>query len=220
MDPEFWQQRWQQNQIGFHQQKINSRLKKLWPGLGIATGSRVLVPLCGKSLDMLWLWQAGYRVLGVELSAAACEAFFRENDLPFEHSADGIFERFAMQGIELLAGDFFALSPADTVGITSAYDRAALVALPADMRPAYAAHLAALLPEGCTMLLIGMGYDESRMQGPPFSVQEDEVRNLFSPSFGIEIISTSSGPDIVGNLKQRGLDTLEEKVYRLTRIPA
>ncbi|MYH89513.1 MAG: thiopurine S-methyltransferase, partial [Gammaproteobacteria bacterium] len=91
MEPEFWHQRWSENRLGFHQQKINSRLRKFWPGLGIPRGTGVFVPLCGKSLDMLWLAEQGYRVLGIELSRAACEAFFVENGIAYRAEARGHF---------------------------------------------------------------------------------------------------------------------------------
>ena len=217
MDPAFWHQRWQQNRIGFHQEKINSRLKKYWPQLDLAKGSRVFVPLCGKSLDMMWLLQSGYHVLGVELSAQACADFFSENELPFDETEVDHFRRFTFEGIELLAGDFFDLDAGDLKSVAAVYDRAALVALPPDMRPDYVAHLAALLPVGTPLLLISMSYDESRMQGPPFSVQDDEVQRLFAGAFDVECVGHSSGPDIVGNLGERGLETLEERVYRITR---
>ena len=97
------------------------------------------------------------------------------------------------------------------------YDRAALVALSPEMRIRYAAHFADILQTQTQILLISMEYDEARMKGPPFSMVETEIHTLFDPYFSVERIAESSGPDIVGNLKQRGLDTLTEKVYRLIR---
>ena len=218
MEPEFWQQRWSENKIGFHQQKINSRLRKLWPGLGVPRGAEVFVPLCGKSLDMLWLAEQGYRVLGIELSAAACESFFVENGIAYRAEVRGPFTGYIGEAITLYAGDFFDLSANDLSAVRGVYDRAALIALPESMRPGYARHMTDILPSGCRGLLIGMTYDERKMQGPPFSVGEAEVRELFEPGFSVDLISESSGPDIVGNLRDRGLDTLDEKVYRLARL--
>ncbi|MDE0097364.1 MAG: thiopurine S-methyltransferase [Gammaproteobacteria bacterium] len=217
MEPEFWHQRWSENRLGFHQQKINSRLRKFWPGLGIPRGAGVFVPLCGKSLDMLWLAEQGYRVLGIELSRAACEAFFVENGIAYRAEARGHFTGYVSESITLYAGDFFDLSADDLDAMRGVYDRAALIALPQAMRPGYAGHMADILPPGCRGLLISMTYDEQKMQGPPFSVGEEEVRELFEPGFSVDLISESSGPDIVGNLRERGLDTLDEKVYRLAK---
>ncbi len=89
MEPAFWHKRWADNQIGFHQGQVNSYLQTHWPALGLETGSRVLVPLCGKSLDLVWLAGQGYRVLGVELSRRAVEDFFREHGLEARCSSAG-----------------------------------------------------------------------------------------------------------------------------------
>lgn len=220
MEADFWHQRWSENQIGFHQDKTNSRLVRLWADMGIGAGAEVFVPLCGKSLDMLWLAQQGYRVIGVELSESACEAFFSENGLPFSSRRSGAFREYAGESIRLLAGDFFHLQSTDLAEVAAVYDRAALVALPRSMRPDYARHMAAILPGSCRILCIGMSYDQSRMAGPPFSVAEDEVRQLFENAFDIDVVAESAGPEIVGNLRDRGLDTLEEKVYRMVRREA
>ena len=217
MEPEFWHQRWSENRIGFHQQKINSRLRKFWPCLGVPRGADVFVPLCGKSLDMLWLAEQGYRVLGIELSASACESFFVENGMAYKVEARGPFTGFAGESITLFAGDFFDLSAEDLSSVRGIYDRAALIALPESMRPGYAGHMADILPSDCQGLLISIAYDERKMQGPPFSIGEEEVRELFEPGFSVDLISESTGPEIVGNLRERGLDTLDEKVYRLAK---
>ena len=217
MEPSFWHQRWAENQIGFHQEKINSRLIRLWPLLDLAEGTGVFVPLCGKTLDMVWLAEQGHKVLGVELSESACEAFFHENGLPFDRHRGDRFVELAGERIRLLAGDFFALTAADLAGVTAFYDRAALVALPEPTRPRYAEHMDAVLPSHCQGLCISMSYDEAKMKGPPFSVTDHEVRQLFESAFDVEVVAESSGPDIVGNLRERGLDTLAEKVYHLVR---
>ncbi|MDE2387962.1 MAG: thiopurine S-methyltransferase, partial [Betaproteobacteria bacterium] len=81
MQKEYWQERWNRNDTGFHQTEINPYLREFWQRLQLSPASTVLVPLCGKSLDMLWLRQQGHAVLGVELSTIAAQAFFTENKL-------------------------------------------------------------------------------------------------------------------------------------------
>lgn len=219
MESDFWHQRWSENQIGFHQEKINSRLVKLWPKIGLQCGDKVFVPLCGKSKDILWLAEHTHPVLGVELSAIACRNFFKDNGIKYLISQEGEFEVFRddTDTIELWAGDFFELSMEHLSGVAGVYDRASLIALPPSMRKKYAAHLGSILESRTKVLLIAMEYDEKKMKGPPFSVSEEEVRTLFDKDFTLEQISESSGPDIVGNLKQRGLDTLTEKIFLLER---
>jgi len=217
MEQDFWHQRWSENKIGFHQQKVNSRLKKYWSQLKLTAGDKVLVPLCGKSADMLWLQQQGFTILGVELSPIACIDFFKENGLDYSTFHKDGFEVFQSGEIELWAGDFFELTSDHVKQIKGIYDRAALIALPPDMRQRYARHLADILPGPSRALYITMEYDQDKMKGPPFSVSGEEFEQLFQNDFCINLISESSGPDIVGNLKDRGLDTLTEKIYLLRK---
>ena len=217
MEPDFWHKRWEAGRLGFHQQKINSRLKKLWHIAAPEKGGKVLAPLCGKSLDMLWLARGGYEVVGIEVSDIACRDFYVENKLKYARTDDPPFVKFSGGGIDLWCGDFFDLKPGDMADIHTVYDRAALIALPEAMRADYASHLASILRPGSRVFLISMDYDQNKMKGPPFSVPENSIRGMFENEFSIEIIAQSSGPDIVGNLADRGLDTLNEKVYLLQK---
>ena len=112
MTPEFWHQRWQRGEIGWHSDAVNRHLTEYWPRLGVPAGACVLVPLCGKSLDMLWLAGEGYVVVGVELSEQAVAAFFDENGLnaAVTDLAPHPFRRWSVDEITLLVGDFFDLS--------------------------------------------------------------------------------------------------------------
>ena len=218
VDNQFWQQKWQSRQIGFHQAKFNSRLMKYWPQLQLAPSDRAFVPLCGKSLDVQWIAQYN-PVLGVELSEIALRDFFDRSQRQPSISEQGAFIHFSAGNIELLCGDFFQLDKAHMKKIRGVFDRASLIALPPDLRRRYAEHLCHTLDVGCKILLISMSYDTNKMQGPPFSVDEAEVCRLFQTCFSVEMIAQSSGPDIVGNLSERGLDTLDEQVYILEKMP-
>ena len=81
MEPGFWHERWERAEIGFHKQEINVHLQQFWNCLELPAGERVFVPLCGKSLDLLWLAGEDHPVTGVELSPIAVDAFFQENEL-------------------------------------------------------------------------------------------------------------------------------------------
>lgn len=217
METSFWLDRWQRNEIGFHQDTINSHLQTFWPRLGAAPRSTVFVPLCGKSRDMLWLAAQGYRVLGVEISPLAVEAFFSENGLQPRRSVAGAFARWECDEVSLLCGDFFALTPTLLEGGTAVYDRASLIALPPQMRQRYAQHLAELLPPGNKVLLITMEYPQHQMQGPPFCVLEDEVRTLYDDGFHVSAIHGENILDRNPRFRERGLTELREHVYVLTR---
>jgi len=130
MEPKFWQERWARNQIGFHLPEVNPYLLRYWPSLTLAQGAKVLVPLCGKSLDLMWLASNGYHVLGVELSEQAVDAFFREQNLTPRITWHGVFKVYQADLIEIWCGDFFALDAGALADCTALYDRAALIALP------------------------------------------------------------------------------------------
>ncbi|QKJ36878.1 thiopurine S-methyltransferase [Pseudomonas sp. MPDS] len=215
MEPEFWHKRWSTNQIGFHLPEVNPYLQRFWSQLGVEQGSRVLVPLCGKTLDLLWLAQQGYSVLGVELSEKAAADFFLEHQLEPSVSEEGAFKVFRAADIEIRCGDFFALSPEDVSDCTALYDRAALIALPGPMRERYAAHLQKILPQ-CVGLLITLDYSQDEMPGPPFSVGDDEVQRLLGEVWQLEVLQEQ---DVLGEswkFLQAGVKRLDERVYRVS----
>lgn len=215
MHADFWHKRWERNQIGFHQEQVNPYLEQYWPTLAIEAGARVLVPLCGKSLDLAWLAGQGLQVLGVELSQRAVEDFFSEQGIAPERLEQGAFVRYRAGDVELWCGDFFQLSAGDVAGCTGLYDRAALIALPPEMRERYAAHLSAILPKGCAGLLVTMDYDQSQLDGPPFAVVGDEVHQLFGSRWQVR---EEAAQDILGQswkFLQAGVSRLLERVYTL-----
>ena len=171
--PEFWHSRWDSGQIGFHEGAPNRHLVARWPGL--AAGRRVLVPLCGKSVDLAWLASQGHEVTGVDLSGVACAAFFAERGLVPEERVEGRLRVRRAGGVTLYEGDVFDLDGTwDAV-----WDRAALVALPPDVRVRYAAWLSARLRPDGRHLLVTFEYDQARRDGPPFAVHAGEVGELF-----------------------------------------
>ncbi|QDH64287.1 thiopurine S-methyltransferase [Pseudomonas azotoformans] len=195
MEPKFWQERWARNQIGFHLPEVNPYLLRYWPALGLAQGAKVLVPLCGKSLDLMWLASNGYHVFGVELSEQAVEAFFSEQSLTPRITRHGVFKVYQADLIEIWCGDFFALDAGVLADCTALYDRAALIALPPLMRAQYAEQLNSLLRPGCQGLLITLDYDQTQKAGPPFAVPDDEVKVLLGLQWSLEVLEAQ---DILG----------------------
>ena len=176
MQPDFWHQRWRDKQIGFHQDTPTPLLLKHWLSLQLPSGSRVFVPLAGKSLDMAWFAAQGHRVLGVELSQIAVEEFFAEHGLEPETSQSRYGRHYRAGRIELICGDAFGLDEAVLADCSAVFDRAALIALPLPTRERYVAELYARLPADCRGLLITLEYPQHEKAGPPFRVDEDEVR--------------------------------------------
>ncbi|PJG58997.1 thiopurine S-methyltransferase [Aeromonas cavernicola] len=213
MDSEFWHQRWQENRIGFHQQEVNRWLRSCW--LGAQPHEPVLVPLCGKSHDMLWLHEQGHPVDGVELSALAAEQFFSDNQLAVQVSEIGPYRCYQHHHLALYQGDFFA---AKALGrrYRLVYDRAALIALPAKMRRQYAQLIAQLVEVDGTILLVTLEYQPVQQSQPPFSVSEPEVRALFAQNFEIELLGRVAEPDHP-RVQTGELSAFDEVAYRLTR---
>ena len=197
MESEFWHQRWQQNQIGFHESEVNPTLVQHLQALDLTGGQRVFVPLCGKTLDIGWLVEQGFTVAGAELSELAVQQLFADLGVDPVVTQVGELMHYNANGLDIYAGDIFNLS-ANVLGqVDAIYDRAAMVALPEAMRQQYAAHLVSVT-SAAPQLLITFEYDQRLMDGPPFCVPNDEVRQHYASHY--ELKTLSSKP-VSGGLK-------------------
>jgi len=212
MKKEFWLERWKREEIGFHQDEINPYLLEHWP----THSSKVFVPLCGKSRDMLWLRQQGHSILGVELSAIAVQTFFKENGYTPHPVTGKKFEHYEADNFHILCGDFFNLRKDDLTGVTAVYDRASLVALPPEMRERYVSHLVNILPPATQILLLTFDYQQSEMSGPPFAVSIGEVESLYSSHAKIRLLAQHDTLTKNQRFKDRGLTGLKESVFLIT----
>ncbi len=218
MQPEFWKERWEQGQIGWHQDRVHRALPACWAALGVPPSARVFVPLCGKSLDMVWLRERGHAVVGIDLSPVAVRDFFRERGLTPAIESRGLLQRWTGGGYEYWLGDLFALTPDDLGPIDAIYDRASLIALPPEVRPRYCAHVSGLMRPGCRGLLITMEYDPSLLSGPPFCVEESEIVAGFAPGISVRAIERVTIPADNPRFREAGVDSLLEVTYALERV--
>ncbi|MDN5864654.1 MAG: thiopurine S-methyltransferase [Gammaproteobacteria bacterium] len=214
MEAEYWIERWREGRTGWHHDDVMPLLQKHWPALGVPRGTKVLVPFCGKSLDMAWLAGQGCRVLGVEVSPLAVEQFFAENNLQpaRRESSEGI--RFRAGDIEIIQGDLFDIDAETLSGCGAVYDRAALIAQPPPERERYAREIYAKLPGGCRGLMITLEYPRAEMDGPPFSVEEAEVRQRLN-DWDVTVVERRDILDAQPHFKEAGLTSLHTAVYRL-----
>lgn len=218
MEADFWRQRWRDNRIGFHQDRVTPLLERHWDALGLPPDAQVFVPLCGKTLDMPWLAAHGHRVLGVELSELAVRQFFDEQKLVPSMRASRHGTHFAAGPFELILGDAFGLDAdvlSDCMGV---YDRAALIALPPDMRRRYASGLYARLHAACRGLLVGIDYPGHEKDGPPFPVADDEVHALFAADWSIDPLERQDILSEQPGFVAEGVTALHTTAYRLQRI--
>jgi thiopurine S-methyltransferase len=215
MNHDFWHKKWESNQIGFHQNEAHSGLSEYFPELN--KGARVLVPLCGKAVDMLWLANKGYVVVGVELSEIAAKDFFVENGFDVlvseETLSKGVFKKYYSTSIsvEIYVGDFLLFSGD---AFDALYDRAALIALPDDMRPAYVEKTRSLLTTVAQGLVITTVYDDSIASGPPFSVSDLEIKRLWGSK--LEKVGQIELIDDEPRWKSKGLTSFQECFWLLT----
>lgn len=203
MEHSFWHDRWESGRIGFHGQEPNPLLVTHFPALAMPENGRVFVPLCGKTLDIAWLLAQGHRVAGAELSELAIQQLFEDLGVEPAISDLGALKHYSADSIDIFVGDVFNLT-ADMLGAVDAiFDRAAFVALPEHMRSAYAPHIADIT-RNAPQLLITFEYDQSQLDGPPFSIPSDEVVQRYGGRYGISTLATDR---VAGGFK--GLDVKE-----------
>jgi len=219
MEPEFWHERWTRGQIGFHQHDFNNHMQAFVNRLGAQPGEHILVPLCGKSLDMLWLLKQGYQVSGIEISSLAVEDFFAENNLQYQVTNDGDTRLYSSNNLNIYCADFFTVNLTHTPQIDAVYDRASLIALPQKMRAAYVDRLTHLIPGGTRSLLVTLDYPQQEMSGPPFSVTPDEVEYLYKTRYSIEHLHSENCLMNEPHFRNKGLTRLDEHVFLLQKNP-
>lgn len=211
-----WLEVWETGNTVFHQKKVNPYLAKYFlTEFNLKKGDRVLVPLCGKTQDMLWLSEQGFKVTGIELSPIACRDFFVENNLSFEVTKENKLTRYGNAEIEIFCGDIFDFNP-DNFQCAAIYDRAALVALPSETRSAYADHLAILSRPGTVMLLLVSEFGE-KTESPPYTVTQVEMDNIFGKNFSVIQLRKDIVTDIPPHLAAKGYKSMALVVYSLRR---
>jgi thiopurine S-methyltransferase len=210
MDAHFWHDRWRKGEIGFHAGEANPFLVKYFDRLKLAEGSRVFVPLCGKTLDISWLLSKGYRVAGAELSKLAIDQLFSEMKLQPKITKIGTLEHYRAPSLDVYVGDIFELSCEALGPVDAIYDRAALVALPESLRSPYARHLMSLTHKA-PLLLIAYEYDQRLQEGPPFSISDEEVHKHYKHHYELSLLESC---DVPGGLK--GKCKAKEKVWLLS----
>lgn len=212
MQSEFWHNCWQQQRTGFHQQEIHPLLSVVFSQLSWDQSKAIFVPLCGKSLDLWWLSQHS-KVIGAELSELACQQFYQEQNQLLSVSVQGEFQYCSHAAVDIWQGDYFALKPEQLGDIGLIYDRAALIALPLQMRIDYVKQLKNLCAGPVSLLLLSLEYPQDEMSGPPFSVTEQEVRRLFDFALSIELVAMRNLTGRPFAQRQFSVSNLVEKAF-------
>lgn len=220
MELSYWQSRWNKGNIGFHMPGGYPGLKKHWNSLSIPESSRVLVPLCGKSEDLDFLIQNTSQVTGVEISEKAILEYFEERGITPEKSSSHGFKIFTHGKLQLWCGDFFRFPEKSEYSFSLIYDKAALIALPEQTRIRYADKLLNLahLDSGSDILLHHFEYNQSEMNGPPFSVSLSEIKSLYGSKYSITILEENELiPSGFKKFKRRGLKNVLKERFLFLR---
>ncbi len=217
MEPSFWHDKWASQQIGFHLGEVNPLLSKYWPTLELTKEHQVFVPLCGKSVDLCYLAEQGHEVIGCELNQSAVEQFFSDNQLDVTVTEVGEHQCYQTEQVTLYQGDIFSLSAAPFENVSAFYDRAALIALPEEMRRQYAQQLANLIPTKSVGLLITIDYPQQTLSGPPFAVSYDWVMEYLGNHFDVTRLGSEDILHESPRFIKNGVPWLTESVYRLQR---
>lgn len=212
MNEDFWQQRWKENNIAFHQSEANPLLVKYFESLSLTKGDRIFLPLCGKTLDIAWLLSKGFRVVGVEFADLAIRQLFSELKVTPKISQVDKLVRYSAEGLDIYVGDFFHLTKELLGQVNAVYDRAALVALPPETRILYTKHLVKIT-DHAPQLLIAYDYDQNAMSGPPFSVPQVEIESHYKNEFHLTRLASL---EVQGGL--RGQCPAKENVWELKSI--
>lgn len=211
----FWQEKWQKNEIGFHLPEAHPLLRHYLSALDLKSSARLFLPLCGKTLDIPWLLAQDKQVVGVELSELAVSQLFEELKVQPETQSWRGGMCYSAPGLTLYQGDFFQLTATELGLVDAVYDRAALVALPMDMRTRYAAHLMALTT-AAPQLLISFEYNQSEMDGPPFAVPTEEIHRLYGNDYVMHELSRADIISKADKFRERGLNSFVEVTWQLT----
>jgi thiopurine S-methyltransferase len=211
VDARFWHQKWENNDIAFHKNVANPLLIKHFDELSLEKESRIFLPLCGKTLDIGWLLSNGYSVAGAELSEIAIKQLFAELDIKPQIVKTEDIKRYSAKDIDIFVGDIFRLSNQMLGAVDAIYDRAALIALPEAVRNQYTAHLK-MLTNNAPQLLICCEYDQTLMEGPPFSISDAEINRHYKDSYALTLLECE---EVLGGLKGKCAAT--EKVWLLKK---
>ncbi|VUD41001.1 Thiopurine S-methyltransferase [Thalassocella blandensis] len=188
MEEGFWHKRWELGETAFHEGIPNRLLRNYFGSLSLPANSRVFIPLCGKTTDIAWLRAYGFQVVGVELSEIAVKQLFTDLELEAEIEQHQNFVRYRTEGLDVWVGNIFALNEKLLGPVNAIYDRAALVALPEEMREQYTQQLVSLT-HAAPQLLITFEYDQTMMEGPPFSIPLSMVEAYYANDYSIKLIT-------------------------------
>ena len=213
-----WLHFWENNETNWHSDTITQELAEYFELFELEPGDKVFVPLCGKSLDMIYIVNQGFSVVGVEVSEFGIRQFFKENDLKYTVTKVDDFYLYSSENLEIYCGDFFSLTSKHLNNVKAVLDRKSLIALEPDLRQKYVKHLNDIISLGVRILLVTLHYPQHQMSGPPFSVDKSEVESLFSMTFETRELKSFNDIENGSKLVRAGVDYINNAAYCLRKV--
>ena len=213
-----WLHFWENNETNWHSDTTTQELVEYFELFELEPGDKVFVPLCGKSLDMIYIVNQGFSVVGVEVSEFGIRQFFKENDLKYTVTKVGDFDLYSSENLEIYCGDFFSLTSKHLNNVKAVLDRKSLIALEPDLRQKYVKHLNDIISVGVRILLVTLQYPQHQMSGPPFSVDKSEVESLFSMTFESRELRSFNDIENESKLERAGVDFINNAAYCLRKV--
>ena len=213
-----WLHFWESNETNWHSDTITQELVEYFELFELEPEDKVFVPLCGKSLDMLYIMNQGFSVVGVEISEIGVRQFFRENDLTYKITRVDDFDLYSYENLEIYCGDFFSLTSKHLNNVKAVFDSKSLIALEPDLRQKYVKYLNDIISVGARILLVTLQYPQHQMSGPPFSVDKSEVESLFSMTFESRELRSFNDIENESKLERAGVDFINNAAYCLRKV--
>ena len=213
-----WLKFWENNETNWHGDNVTQELIEYFELFELEPRDKVFVPLCGKSLDMLYIMNQGFSVIGVEISEIGVRQFFNENNLTYKITKVDDFDLYSTENLEIYCGDFFALTSKHLNKVKSVFDRKSLIALEPEVRQKYVKHLNDIISVGARILLVTLQYPQHQMSGPPFSVNKSEVESLFSMTFESQELRSFNDIENGSKLERAGVDYINNAAYCLRKV--
>lgn len=197
--PEAWCLRWNENKTGWHSPLVHHHLKQFWEIFcpPDCADKYVFVPLCGKSLDLQWMYyNQGCTVVGCDISETALTSFVREHPVLNMRRSEVLFkggQQVTMfhtedRRLRLYLCDLFIMHQSPESPFKMIWDRGSLVAMEPSSRRKYVDYLSELAAADVRWLLETIDYPEGVHNGPPCRIAKEEFQSLFGANFHCSLL--------------------------------
>lgn len=219
MSKNTWEDCWSVGKTFFHRSAYHPMLvehiEKLING---RSNLVIFIPLCGKSLDIKYLYDLGHTVVGVEGAKSPIEEFFGEHNLEFTKSdcpsVNGSVYKNGDNRIRIYHGDMFDFNGKDEVKFSGVWDRGSFGAINKTDRPKYVELLTSMVTEDCQYLLNTYDYNPEQFSGPPHCFTDEEMLGYWGHKWNITRIHYE---DVNNDSKrEKGVEYFNEQVHHLT----